>query len=137
MIASPNAAYFVYDGDDSDGVGSGPGPEGSAQLEKGINDFLDGRRVPHEGTDFTGRSDYGPFIEAGIPAGGTFTGAEGIKTEAQAARYGGTAGVAYDSCYHQACDDLGNIDMRAFDVNIDVIADAVGHYAYDTGSVRD
>jgi Zn-dependent M28 family amino/carboxypeptidase len=137
MIASPNAAYFVYDGDDSDGVGSGPGPEGSAQLEKGINDFLDGRRVPHEGTDFTGRSDYGPFIGAGIPAGGTFTGAEGIKTEAQAARYGGTAGTAYDPCYHQACDDIGNIDMRAFDVNIDVIADAVGHYAYDTGSVRD
>lgn len=28
MIASPNGVQFVFDGDDSDGVGSGPGPEG-------------------------------------------------------------------------------------------------------------
>ncbi|MFE6358576.1 M28 family metallopeptidase [Streptomyces sp. NPDC057806] len=131
MIASPNAAYFVYDGDDSDATGAGPGPEGSAQLEKGINDFLDSENIPHEGTDFTGRSDYGPFIEVGIPSGGTFTGAEGIKTEAQAAKFGGQAGVAYDVNYHAAGDDIDNINMRAFDINIDVIADAVGHYAYD------
>ncbi|MHC0432788.1 M28 family metallopeptidase [Streptomyces sp. O3] len=131
MIASPNAGLFVYDGDDSDGVGAGPGPEGSAQLERGITDFMDKKNIPHEGTDFTGRSDYGPFIEAGIPAGGTFTGAEGIKTEAQAEKFGGEAGVAYDPCYHAACDDLKNIDMKAFDVNIDVIANAVGHYAHD------
>ncbi|WP_261717383.1 M28 family metallopeptidase [Streptomyces sp. FZ201] len=131
MIASPNAAYFVYDGDDSDGVGAGPGPEGSAQLEKGITDFLDSKGIPHEGTDFTGRSDYGPFIEVGIPSGGTFTGAEGIKTEAQAAKFGGRAGVAYDVNYHGAGDDIRNINMRALDVNIDVIANAVGHYAYD------
>ncbi|MBC2904703.1 M28 family metallopeptidase [Streptomyces cupreus] len=131
MIASPNAAYFVYDGDDSDGIGAGPGPEGSAQLEKGINDFLDSQGLPHEGTDFTGRSDYGPFIEVGIPSGGTFTGAEGIKTEAQAVKFGGQAGVAYDVNYHAPGDDIDNINMRAFDINIDVIADAVGHYAYD------
>ncbi|MFF1420661.1 M28 family metallopeptidase [Streptomyces sp. NPDC058280] len=135
MIASPNAAQFVYDGDDSDGEGAGPGPEGSAQLEKGITDFLDGKKSPHEGTDFDGRSDYGPFIDAGIPSGGTFTGAEGIKTEAQAAKFGGEAGVAYDKCYHSACDDLSNIDMKAFNVNIDVIANAVGTYAHDLGSL--
>ncbi|MGW1539869.1 M28 family metallopeptidase [Streptomyces sp. NPDC002309] len=131
MIASPNAGYFVYDGDDSDGVGAGPGPEGSAQLEKGINDFLDSKSIPHEGTDFTGRSDYGPFIEVGIPSGGTFTGAEGIKTASQAVKFGGTAGQAYDPNYHAAGDDIKNIDMKAFDINIDIIADAVGHYAHD------
>ncbi|GAA1150860.1 M28 family metallopeptidase [Streptomyces hebeiensis] len=131
MIASPNYAQFVYDGDNSDGVGSGPGPEGSAQLEKGITDFLDSRNVPHEGTDFDGRSDYGPFIEVGIPSGGTFTGAEGTKTEAQAKKYGGEAGVAYDKCYHAACDDLSNINKKALDINIDVIANAVGTYAHD------
>ncbi|WP_330174932.1 M28 family metallopeptidase [Streptomyces sp. NBC_01498] len=131
MIASPNFGLFVYDGDDSDAVGSGPGPEGSAQLEKGITDFLDSQGHPHEGTDFSGRSDYGPFIAVGIPSGGTFTGAEGVKTAAQAAKFGGEAGVAYDPCYHAACDDLDNIDKKAFDVNVDVIADAVGHYAHD------
>ncbi|MFI8004052.1 M20/M25/M40 family metallo-hydrolase [Streptomyces sp. NPDC086010] len=135
MIASPNGAQFVFDGDDSDGVGEGPGPEGSAQLERDINDFLDGKDKPHTGTDFTGRSDYGPFIEAGIPSGGTDTGAEGIKTAAQAETFGGTAGIAYDPCYHAACDDLDNVDMGHFDTNIDVIANAVGTYAHDLRSL--
>ncbi|MFF9688101.1 M20/M25/M40 family metallo-hydrolase [Streptomyces sp. NPDC014623] len=133
MIASPNGVQFVFDGDDSDGVGEGPGPEGSARLEHDINTFLDGKNKPHTGTDFTGRSDYGPFIEVGIPSGGTDTGAEGIKTAAQAGTYGGTAGVAYDPCYHAACDDLGNIGTGHFDTNIDVIANAVGTYAHDLG----
>ncbi|WNF28094.1 M28 family metallopeptidase [Streptomyces sp. C11-1] len=135
MIASPNGAQFVFDGDDSDGVGAGPGPEGSAQLERDINEFLDGKGKPHEGTDFTGRSDYGPFIEVGIPSGGTDTGAEGIKTAAQAEVFGGEAGIAYDPCYHAACDDLSNIDMGHFDTNIDVIANAVGTYAHDLSSL--
>ncbi|QIQ06971.1 M28 family peptidase [Streptomyces liangshanensis] len=135
MIGSKNFAQFVYDGDDSDATGAGPGPDGSAQLEKGITGFLDRRGLPHEGTDFDGRSDYGPFIDAGIPSGGTFTGAEGIKTAAQAQKYGGQAGVAYDACYHSACDDLSNINKKALDVNVDIIADAVGTYAHDLRSI--
>ena len=135
MIASPNGVQFVFDGDNSDGVGAGAGPEGSAQLERDINDFLDRKGQAHEGTDFTGRSDYGPFVEAGIPSGGTDTGAEGIKTPAQAETFGGEAGIAYDPCYHAACDDLDNIDMGLFDSNIDVIANAVGTYAYDLSSL--
>ncbi|MGX6742311.1 M28 family metallopeptidase [Streptomyces xantholiticus] len=136
MIASPNYGLFVYDGDNSDGVGAGAGPAGSAQLERDINEFLDKQGTPHEGTDFTGRSDYGPFIEVGIPSGGTFTGAEGIKTEAQAKKFGGAAGVAYDPNYHAAGDDLSNINMEAFAVNIGVIANAVGTYAHDISSLR-
>ncbi|MGW0736380.1 M28 family metallopeptidase [Streptomyces sp. NPDC002851] len=135
MIASPNYGQFVYDGDDSDGEGAGAGPEGSAQLERDINEFLDRADKPHEGTDFTGRSDYGPFIAVGIPSGGTFTGAEGVKTDKQAEKYGGEAGIAYDPCYHAACDTLENIDMAAFDTNIDVIANAVGTYAHDLSSL--
>ncbi|MFE0696175.1 M28 family peptidase [Streptomyces sp. NPDC059173] len=134
-IASPNGAFFVSDGDDSDRVGTGPGPKGSAQLEKGITDFLDTKGVPHEGTDFIGLSDYAPFLASGIPSGGTFTGSDGLKTEAQAARFGGRAGTAYDVNHHQPGDDLANIDLRSFDVNIDVIADAVGRYAHDLGDL--
>ncbi|MDX2393860.1 MULTISPECIES: M28 family metallopeptidase [unclassified Streptomyces] len=129
MIASPNPAQFVYDGDDSDKVGAGAGPAGSAQIEALINGFLDKKGKPHEGSDFDGRSDYGPFIANGIPAGGTFTGAEGIKTAEQAKRYGGTAGAPYDPNYHGAGDTLKNIDLKAFDTNLDVIAHAVGTYA--------
>ncbi|MFF2073687.1 M28 family peptidase [Kitasatospora sp. NPDC058162] len=134
MIASPNYAQFVYNGSGS--AGGGAGPEGSAQIERFLTDYLDGRELPHDPSAFNGRSDYGPFIDAGIPAGGTDTGAEVIKSPEQQARYGGAAGTAFDACYHKACDDLDNIDMAAFDVNIDVIAHAVGTYAWDLSSLQ-
>jgi Zn-dependent M28 family amino/carboxypeptidase len=136
MIGSPNFARFVYDGDDSDGVGAGPGPFGSAQIEALFTGYFDSRSLPSEGTDFSGRSDYGPFIAVGIPSGGLFTGAEGIKTPEQAARYGGTAGIAYDPCYHAACDNLGNINRTALDQNGDAVAFAVGRYALDTSDIN-
>ncbi|MFZ5851701.1 MAG: M28 family metallopeptidase [Actinomycetota bacterium] len=136
MIGSPNFARFVYDGDDSDRVGAGPGPAGSAAIERLFVDYFAGRGLPTEGTDFDGRSDYGPFIAAGVPAGGLFTGAEGIKTPAQAARYGGTAGQAFDPCYHQTCDGVANISGTALDQNADAMAHAVATYAFDTSSVN-
>lgn len=136
MIGSPNFAEFVYDGDNSDGVGAEAGPPGSAEIEAFINGYLDGKGSAHEGTDFDGRSDYGPFIAAGIPAGGTFTGAEGIKTAEQAAKYGGTAGVAYDSCYHAACDDITNISKPALELNGDIIAYSMGVFANSTKPVN-
>ncbi|MET9248140.1 M28 family metallopeptidase [Nonomuraea sp. NPDC003709] len=125
MVGSPNPGYFVYDGDNSDGTGSGPGPAGSAELEKVIQDYFTSIGVPTRGTDFDGRSDYGPFIAVGIPAGGTFTGAEGIKSSAQATLWGGTAGQAFDACYHRSCDTTSNINDTALDRNADAIAYSV------------
>ncbi|SFD20308.1 M28 family metallopeptidase [Streptomyces aidingensis] len=136
MIASPNYGIFVYDGDGSEGL-SEPGPDGSAQIEHLINTFLDGKGKEPRPTAFSGRSDYGPFIDVGIPSGGTFTGAEGLKTEAQAELWGGEAGVAYDACYHAECDDIDNLDLTAFETNIDVIAHLVGMYAWSTGSLAE
>ncbi len=137
MIGSPNAGYFVYDGDDSDGVGAGPGPEGSAQLEAAFVDYIETKKdTPTEGTDFTGRSDYGPFIAVGIPSGGLFTGAGDIKTEEQAEKWGGEAGVAYDPCYHQECDDLGNVDRVALNVNGKAAAWVIGLYGTSTEGVN-
>ncbi|HEV7653733.1 MAG TPA: M28 family metallopeptidase [Mycobacteriales bacterium] len=137
MIGSPNWGEFVYDGDDSDGEGAGPGPFGSAQIESLLTGYLSGAKaVPTEGTDFDGRSDYGPFIAVGIPSGGTFTGAEGIKTPEQAAKWGGTAAIAYDVCYHQACDNLGNVNRPILDKNADTVAFTVGRYALDTSDIN-
>ena len=88
MIGSPNHVFFIYDGDDSDGDGFGPGPEGSAQIEKLFESYYTGLGLPFKGTDFSGRSDYGPFIAVGIPAGGLFTGAEGTKTAEEGSAVG-------------------------------------------------
>lgn len=132
MVGSPNHVFFVYDGDDSDGVGAPAGPPGSAQIEKAFEAFYTGRGIPFKGTDFSGRSDYGPFIASGVPAGGLFTGAEGIKTAEEAAIWGGTAGVAYDPCYHQACDTYANNNDFALDVNADAIATATLSFGMST-----
>lgn len=122
MIGSPNYARFVYDGDGSDGD---PGPAGSGEIEQVFTDWFDSQGLASEPTAFDGRSDYGPFIEVGIPAGGLFTGAEGVKTPEQVALYGGTAGVAYDPCYHQACDDMTNLSVKALHEMGDAAAFAV------------
>ncbi|MFD9962930.1 M28 family metallopeptidase [Amycolatopsis sp. NPDC058986] len=128
MIGSPNSGYFAYDGT--------AGPYGSAQIEKTFVDYLATKDVSVEKTEFNGRSDYGGFIAVGIPAGGLDTGAEGLKTAAQAAKWGGTAGVAYDHCYHKACDNLGNVDRVALDRNADGVAWALGVYATSTETVN-
>ena len=136
MVGSPNHVFFIYDGDDSDVVGAPAGPPGSAEIEKTFERYFESQGVPYKGTDFSGRSDYGPFIATGIPSGGLFTGAEGIKTAEEAAIWGGTANVAYDPCYHQACDTFDNNNDHALGVNADAVAYATLQYAMSTSDVN-
>jgi Zn-dependent M28 family amino/carboxypeptidase len=135
MVGSPNAGYLAYDGDNSDNEGAGPGPEGSATVERVLLEQLSSTGVAATGTDFEGRSDYGPFVAVGIPSGGLFTGAEEIKTPEQAQRWGGTAGQPFDPCYHQACDRIDTIDRTALDRNTDAVAGSVGRFALSTEGV--
>jgi Zn-dependent M28 family amino/carboxypeptidase len=124
MLGSPNYVRFVYDGDGSDT--SPAGPPGSGEIEKVFTDHFDSKGLASDPTEFSGRSDYGPFIAVGIPAGGLFSGAEGVKTPEQAAVYGGTAGEAYDPCYHQECDDITNLNTDALHELGDAAAHATG-----------
>jgi Zn-dependent M28 family amino/carboxypeptidase len=136
MLASPNYVRFVYDGDNSTGNNNVPGPPGSGAIEKTFNDYFAGRGLATDPTAFDGRSDYNAFISVGIPAGGIFTGAEGIKTPEQAATYGGTAGQPYDPCYHQACDRYDNVNLTGFDQMIDATAYATEKFAHSTLTVN-
>jgi Zn-dependent M28 family amino/carboxypeptidase len=138
MIGSPNHVFFIYDGDNSDNVGAGPGPAGSAAIEERFEGFYNGRSLPFKGTDFDGRSDYGPFIATGvdIPAGGLFTGAEGTKTAQEATLWGGTAGTHYDPCYHAACDTFTNVNTAAYDVNLDAVAYTTLQFGMSTRDVN-
>jgi Zn-dependent M28 family amino/carboxypeptidase len=136
MIASPNFARMVYDGDNSDRQGAGAGPEGSAQIEEVFTGFFSQIGLNSKATDFSGRSDYGPFIAEGIPSGGLFTGAEELATALDNQLFGSEVGVAFDPCYHQACDDLDNLDLTVFEQNIDAIAHAVTVYGYSTQTVN-
>jgi Zn-dependent M28 family amino/carboxypeptidase len=130
MVGSPNFVRFVYDGDNSSfpvGPGAALGPAGSGTIEQLFNDYFDSQGLAKSPTPFSGRSDYGPFIAVGIPAGGLFTGAEGIKTAAEAEVYGGTAGQQYDPCYHLACDTLSGTDSDLALTGLDQMSDAVAH----------
>jgi Zn-dependent M28 family amino/carboxypeptidase len=135
MLASPNYVRFVYDGDNSAfpvGGNVQAGPPGSGQIEVLFNRYFAGLGLATDPTAFDGRSDYGPFIAAGIPAGGLFSGAEGVKTEQQAATYGGIAGQPYDACYHQACDGVTNLNTEA----LDELGDGAAHAAWTLAKSR-
>lgn len=138
MIGSTNFVRFVYDGDNSKFPApeqSAAGPAGSGVIEQSFHDYFASVGLPSAESAFTGRSDYGPFIAVGIPSGGLFTGAEGVKTEEQAAVFGGTAGESYDPCYHQTCDDLGNVDGTVLHQMADAVAHAVLTFAMDASEV--
>jgi len=138
MVGSPNFARFVYDGDGS-GTGTA-GPNGSDVVEDVFLDYFAEEGLFNEPTAFDGRSDYGPFIDVGIPAGGLFTGAEVLKSAAQAAIYGGTVGDQFDPCYHQACDTFAGtntaLPLQALDEMSDAAAHAVLTFAMTTSSVN-
>jgi Zn-dependent M28 family amino/carboxypeptidase len=160
MVASPNYMFGIYDGDNSGEIKAPEGfiPPGSAEIEDLFQSFYDVRGEKYVDSEFSGRSDYEAFVLAGIPSGGLFTGAEVLKTEEEVALFGGLAGVAYDPCYHQACDDLegdfrdaeqealyeqlddlyeleGNVNVHALEVNTAVIASAILSLARDASAV--
>jgi aminopeptidase S len=112
MIGSPNPGYFVYDDDPA--------------IEKTFKEYYAGVGIPTEiETEGDGRSDHAPFKNAGVPVGGLFSGADYVKTAAQAAKWGGTSGLAFDRCYHSSCDTSANINDTALDRNSDAVAYAV------------
>ncbi|KJY44615.1 MULTISPECIES: M28 family metallopeptidase [unclassified Streptomyces] len=112
MIGSPNPGYFVYDDDPT--------------IEQTFKNYYAGIGVATEiETEGDGRSDHAPFKSAGIPVGGLFSGADYTKTAAQAQKWGGTSGQAFDRCYHSSCDTTANINDTALDRNSDAIAYAI------------
>ncbi|MDQ1009052.1 aminopeptidase S [Streptomyces sp. V4I23] len=112
MIGSPNPGYFVYDDDPA--------------IEQTFKDYFAALGVPTEiETEGDGRSDHASFKNVGIPVGGLFTGASRTKTSAQAQKWGGTAGQAFDRCYHSSCDTTSNINDTALDRNSDAVAHAI------------
>ena len=144
MLASPNYALQIYDGDGSEfGVA---GPNGSGIIESVFQKFYDARGLYTERIPFDGRSDYDEFTIVGIPAGGIAAGAEVHKTPFQKLQWGGTVaeGLAgqFDPCYHLACDSYGvnghpdNINNTALDINSDAVAHAVLTFAQTTSAVN-
>jgi Zn-dependent M28 family amino/carboxypeptidase len=116
MLASPNAVTFIYDD---------AGDETSRDARELFESFFASRELPFRTIDLEGRSDHGPFLQAGVPVGGLFSGAEEIKTRAQAQTFGGTAGTPLDECYHEACDSIENIDEAYLDRMVEAVVHVI------------
>ena len=136
MIGSPNYYLGVYDADESTFPAPVVVPDGSTHIEDTFESFYTLRGAPYDDSELSGRSDYEAFILNGIPSGGLFTGAEVPKTAEQQAIWGGVAGESFDQCYHQACDDIDNLDLDALELNSDAVAFAVFTYAASTEGVN-
>ncbi|MFE1199398.1 M28 family metallopeptidase [Streptomyces olivaceoviridis] len=109
MVASPNGGYFINHINST-----------AAAPMKAYWDSLNLR--PEENTEGAGRSDDYSFEAYGIPTSGYAMGASARKTSAQAAKWGGTAGAAYDRCYHSSCDTTANINATGLNRSADGVA---------------
>ncbi|MFC5664501.1 M28 family peptidase [Kitasatospora misakiensis] len=109
MVGSPNGGYFI---NNLNSATSAP-----------MKAYWDSLNLqPEENVEGQGRSDDASFQAAGIPTSGYAAGAGATKSSAQAAKWGGTAGRAYDSCYHSACDTTANINATVLDRSADGVA---------------
>lgn len=133
MLGSPNFARFYYDV-----INDGTTDAKNDAIQDVFASYFAGQGLPAEGntTDLSAASsDYGPFGAVGVPVGGLFTGAGGVKTSEQAARYGGTAGVAYDPNYHTDRDTVSSLSVPALDQMTDAAAHAIITFAHDVTAV--
>lgn len=138
MIGSPNYIFGVMDGDLSDTkdspdnayTGDFQPPYGTSHIESKFNDFFNKKKEATVPQALSKRSDYAGFADWGVAFGGLFTGAEKAKSAEEADLFGGDTGVAYDVCYHKACDDLNNISQKALYVNTQSLAYVTTFYAF-------
>lgn len=133
MMASPNYQYEIFDGDGS--TFNVTGQAGSDSIEELFEDYFESRDLNYTAGELDGRSDYASFQDAGIPVGGLATGAEKNKTKEGAEKFGGEAGKPFDQNYHQAGDNVSNLNTTAFLVNSQAIGHAVATYSRSFNSV--
>ncbi|MEU7000079.1 M28 family peptidase [Nonomuraea sp. NPDC046570] len=124
MVGSRNGGYFINNINTT-----------AATHLKAFYDALN--LQPEENTEGANRSDDASFRNAGIATSGVAAGASYTKSSAQAAKWGGTAGQAYDSCYHASCDTTTNINDTILDRAADASAYAIWKLAVGTPTSRD
>eukprot|EP01094_Clydonella_sp_ATCC50884_P013235 TRINITY_DN2350_c0_g1_i1.p1 TRINITY_DN2350_c0_g1~~TRINITY_DN2350_c0_g1_i1.p1 ORF type:complete len:532 (-),score=154.54 TRINITY_DN2350_c0_g1_i1:187-1557(-) len=107
MLGSPNYFRGIYNGSGAEE----PIRKESEALTAMFAQYFDDQGLVYNLTEFNGRSDYGPFIENGVPAGGLATGAEVKKDMQMRDLYGGFANTPFDPCYHNECDTIQNVDQ--------------------------
>ncbi|MGC5022523.1 M28 family peptidase [Micromonospora sp. DT47] len=121
MVGSPNGGYFIN--------------RITSTTAAPLKAYWDSLSLqPEENVEGQGRSDDYSFQQGGIPTSGYAAGASARKTSTQAAKWGGTAGAAYDGCYHRSCDTTSNINATVLNRSADGVAYAIWQLAVGTGT---
>jgi Zn-dependent M28 family amino/carboxypeptidase len=110
MIASPNYIRGIYNGTSTNETIV----TASTTIQNLLIKYFNENDLAHDIVPFSGGSDYKPFLDVNIPAGGLFTGAGGLKTQEQFDKYGGLQNAPFDPCYHLACDKADNVNQDVF-----------------------
>jgi Zn-dependent M28 family amino/carboxypeptidase len=111
MVGSPNFMRFVQGSATTDSAAV------AVARRELIADFREHNLTVEERTGGRYGSDDISFSKKDIPTVGLYTGASGLKSEAQAGVFGGAAGRPYDPCYHRACDTIDNINREVLEQN--------------------
>jgi Peptidase family M28 len=125
MLGSPNGIRVIYD----DGTTNPPGGAVIADL---LQQALESESLAWEKEFIGAVSDHYPLEQAGVPTGGLYSGANEVKSPTQESRYGGTAGLPNDACYHLACDTIDNVDQAWLEQMARAAAWVVGALASGT-----
>lgn len=140
LLGSPNAGFFTDDGDQSGpptpGIAFGDVPEGSAGIERTLGGYLNLAGKRPADMPLGTRTDYHPFMVAGVPIGGMSTGASQPKTTVQARLWGGQAGAPFDPNFQGPRDTVDTINRDALAIMGSGVAFAVGTYAESIGGVN-
>lgn len=130
MAASPNFIFGIYNGRTASQETPCQALIGSNKVTDLYRDWLIKQNLPWDLRDLNSRSDYGPFLAAGVVAGGVATGSDAVKTAEQREKYrqslgennAGFAGAILDPCYHLACDTIANIHQYGYEKLIQTAA---------------
>ncbi len=127
MVASPNHVFGVLDGDGS--VSPEPGPGESGTIESHFHTYFSALGMATRDVELAGRSDELAFMEMNIPIGGMTAGFGEFKTQDEVDDFGGQAGVPYDVCYHESCDQPDHVRFDVLEQITRAAVNALAWYA--------
>ena len=120
MLASPNFVRFVYDGDGSDATGP---PARRIWRDRGaVQRVLRPQGLATCRRRSTGARTTARSSTTAFPPAASSPARRGSRPGAGGRSSAASPGLAYDPCYHQACDTFFNLNPTALDEMSDAVA---------------
>lgn len=133
MLGSTNLMFATYDGRTAENDTLPSAIAGSYKISEAFRDWFIQQNLPWDFVEFGYGSDYAPFLMAGVPVGGLYSGSDEIITQEECDRYNQILGpdhcpmanVERDPCYHEDCDIVENINLFGYEKMIQAGASTI------------